>query len=156
MEPHVWRLHTLIPCISLTDLRHIIHRLRSSHIAILHDGIVVVLRLSQFQHIGCHLTPTMVVLTVTFGKCHRIADMVRTTVITCQHEVRAFKMVADISKRALQLCYIFRRSRDICLFASGSYRRLRDTPRWSAVPGMICIRPFAPANDTALGSNVDS
>ena len=42
------------------------------------------------------------------------------------------------------------------IFASGSYRRLRDTPRWSAVPGIICIRPFAPANDTALGSNVDS
>ena len=81
---------------TLTDFRDIIDGLSASHITVLHDGIVIIAGIREFQDIGRDIRPAMGILSIPLRQCHRIADMMRTAIITGQHEVRTFVVVADI------------------------------------------------------------
>ena len=76
MESYVRRLNTLITSMTLTDLRHIVDGLRTAHIAIFHDRVVIEPWLCEFQHIGRHISPAVSVLTVSSSQSHSVADMV--------------------------------------------------------------------------------
>ena len=94
---------------ALTDSLHVIHRLRTTHITIFYDGVVIIAGLTQLQHIRRHLAPAVWVAAVALSQVHRITDMVRTTIITGQHKIGALILVAHIRECVLQLSDIFHR-----------------------------------------------
>ena len=115
MEAHKRRLHTLIAGMALTDTGDIVDGLGTSHIAVFHDRVVVILGGCEFQYIGRHIGPTVRVTTVALGKGHRVADMERTTIITGEHEVGALVVVADVGEGLLQFLDEFGSSSDVGL-----------------------------------------
>ena len=100
---------------ALTDALDVIDGLRASHITILHNRIIVILRCGEFQHVGCHLTPAVGIMAVALRQGHRIADMERAAVVTRQDEVRTLIAIADIRESLLEFRNQFGSSGDVLL-----------------------------------------
>ena len=115
MEAYVGRLDALIGSMAPTDFLDIIDGLGAAHIAVLYDGVVVVLRGGKLQYIGGNLSPAVRVLAVTPCKGHRIADMMGAAVIAGEHEVGALVLFADIREGLLEFLNEFGGSGDVGL-----------------------------------------
>ena len=102
MKAHLGRLDTLIGGIALTDTGHIVDRLGTSHITVLHNGVVIVLRHSQLEHIGRHLAPSVGIAAVALGQSHGIADMEATAIVTGKDEVGTLVVVVDVGERTVK------------------------------------------------------
>ena len=116
MEAHVGRLDPLITGMALTDTGYIVDSLGTTHIAVLHNGVVVILGRGELQHIRRHVGPAVGILSVTTGQSHRVTDMVGTAVIAGKHEVRALKVFTDIREGTLEFSDVLDGSSNVSLW----------------------------------------
>ena len=113
MEPEVRRFNPHIPLVTLPDFSHVVDGLRSSHIAMLHDRIVIELRFGQLEYIFGNVAPQMGILAVALGQCHRVADVVDTAIVGSQHEIGALHPAWNIRELRFELPQIFRGGGDV-------------------------------------------
>lgn len=116
MVTHVGRLDTLIACMALTNLRDVVDGLRASHISMLHQRVVVVSGLRQFQDIGRHVSPAVSIAPVAPCQSHGVADMVGSAVIAGQYKVRALIVLPNVRERLLELGDVLGCCSDIALW----------------------------------------
>ena len=88
---------------TVVDTAHIIDGFRTTHIAILYHGVVIILRLLKSQYERFHVVPTLRIATVATRQRHCITDVETAAIVCCQYKLDALRTVTDIGKRLVQL-----------------------------------------------------
>ena len=70
----------------------------------LDDGVVVVARLGELEHVFPDVSPLVRIAIVTLTECHRIANVVDAAVVGSQYEISTLTAVANVEQAVFQLC----------------------------------------------------
>ena len=115
--------------------------------------VVVILRLAQAEDERSHIVPQLRVFAVFTCQSHGVANVSRSSIIGRQDKVYTFRPAGDIAEFTFEFTEVPGCRTDVllgwCIWSAGK-------PRCTAVSGIICISPRAPAHDTASGSKPDS
>jgi len=138
--------------VALKNLFYVGVGFNTANITVLYTGFIVIFGKTQFQyHFGHIIVPTVFVEIVHFGQFLCVEHMVITAIVCSKRKFNSLTRIFHLFK------IFHKRSRNFVpplTLCSGSERF--STPKSSAIEGIICIKPPAPAHELACGSNPDS
>ena len=83
---------------AVDDAVDIVDGLAASHVAVFDDGVVVVGRGAQAQHILPDVTPAVGVPALLARQGHGVANVEEASVVACQHVTAPFDGVANVGE----------------------------------------------------------